>query len=156
MKWGAQKQSSLVLWLTTAVCSHGGWGLIPPVVSVLSVVVVVIVPALGWLVGWRPERGGSHQEHDHRQDHPGHGHHGEGVVWTAAIGTRQLAILVAFVVCAVGLGLAQEVQQPPHRHLVAENAFTRIEVAPVRHLDPRLYLSQVLRSGQTLLKLAAQ
>ena len=38
----------------------------------------------------------------------------------------------ALVVCAVGLGLPEEGEEPPHGHLMVEDAFTRIEAA-VRH-----------------------
>jgi len=117
--------------------SHGGWRLLSPVVTVpvVSVIVVIAWVPIGRFVGWRPEWGWPHEEHDDSQNHPGHGHHGERVVGATAIRTGQLTILAAFVVCAIGLWLAEEVEQPPHRHLVAENALTRVKVTPVSHLD---------------------
>ena len=41
--------------------------------------------------------------------------------------------LQAFVVGAVGLGLPQQRQQPPHGHLMVEDAFAGVEVAAVSH-----------------------
>lgn len=107
-KWGGQKKGPCY----SLICSaplHGGWGLLGPVVpSVASVIVVVVsgIP-IGRFVWRSPERGGPHEEHDHRQDDPGHRHHGKRVVGPAPIRSGQLTVIGALVVCAVGLGLAE-------------------------------------------------
>ena len=51
-----------------------------------------------------------------------------GPVWS-----RQ-TVLKALVVCAGGLGGAQQGEQPPHGHLVVEDALARVETS-VCHSD---------------------
>lgn len=129
---------------------HGCWRFVLSPVPML-VMVVVIVTAFGWLVGRCPERSGPHHEHDHGQHHPSHRHQRERVVGAATVGTASQgvsAILAALVVCAMGLGLSEEVEEPSHGHLMAENAFARVEVTTVCHLG--ISISSLLT--QTLCK----
>jgi len=124
----------------------------------MLVMVVVIVTAFGWLVGRCPERGGPHHEHDHGQHHPSHRHQRERVVGAATVGTTSQgvsAILAALVVCAMGLGLSEEVEEPSHGHLMAENAFARVEVTTVCHLGISIswLLTQTL---QKVIEIATQ
>jgi len=97
---------------------------------------VVVPPSgrlRGLLVALVPERGRPEEVERDGQHRPDHRHHQERVGRAAGrLGRARKGAIRALVVCAVGLGLPEEGEEPPHGHLMVEDAFTRIEAA-VRH-----------------------
>jgi len=99
-------------------------------------VVAIVSPSgrLGrLLVTLVPQRRRPEEVERDGQHRPDHRHHQEGV-GGAGLGRAGQVAIRALVVGAVGLGLPEEGEEPPHGHLVVEDAFAGVEAA-VRHLE---------------------
>lgn len=95
-----------------------------------------LVHRRGWWIlsimrtGWFSSQVGSseirrsQQKQDHCNNHPGHQDHGNA---DAVITRGPWQFLKTFCVCAVGLGLPQQIDQPSHRMFMRANTFTGIE-----------------------------
>jgi len=78
---------------------------------------------------------GSHEVHHHSHNHPANHHHHE-ISWitsSIALSWTRKPILQALIVSAVTLRSPQQRQEPPHGHLMVEDALTGIK--SVSHVD---------------------
>lgn len=80
-----------------------------------------------------PERLWPHEIHHQGHHHPQSSEHHERAISALGILRTGKSILKALGVCTVALTLPEKWEEATHRHLVAEDTFTRIEVPSVGH-----------------------
>lgn len=87
----------------------------------------IIIGAGGFVGGsWSSQAGRAKQEEYQRKYHPAHNNHRQSQIapcWR----TGSWQFLKALCVCAVGLRLPQQVDEPPHRMLMRADAFTGVK-----------------------------
>jgi len=72
---------------------------------------------------------GSHEVHDHSHHHPANHHHHKvtRITSSSSLSWAGKTILQALLVSAVALRGPQQGEEPPHGHLMVEDALTRIK-----------------------------